>query len=365
VQTSNSRLWLWFGVLLGLGLENKHSTIFFGAAVFFALLLSRHRSELRKPWFWLGGMIALVIFLPNLIWQWQHGFPTLEDLENVRRSGKNVVLGPAAFVWQQIYILHPLISLVWIGGLIWFLRDSRWRILGCTYLAFFGLMFALHSKQYYLFPIYPMLIAGGAKALSDALAAWKSKAGMLWPKAAVLVLILASALPMAIFVLPILPPEKYIAYSGFLNLQQIKSEVRHESAWPQFFADQFGWEELVAEVSAAYHSLPPVERAKAAILAGNYGEAGAIDLFGPRYGLPAAICAHQNYYFWGTHGFETGTLIVLQFDKSDLTPIFDSVEECGVHYHPYGMAEENHPIYLCRNPKVKLSDIWPRLKHWN
>jgi hypothetical protein len=139
----------------------------------------------------------------------------------------------------------------------------------------------------------------------------------------------------------------------------------HKSAWPQLFADQFGWEELVRNVNEVYQSLPPEDRARTFILAGNYGEAGAIDLFGPKYGLPPAICAHPNYYFWGTRGFESGTMIILQWDKSDLEQLFESVVEAKIRFHPYGMAEENNPIYLCRNPKFKLSEIWPKLKHWN
>jgi hypothetical protein len=365
IQTGNSRLWIWFGVLIGLGLENKHSTLFFALAVVAALLLTECRREFRKPWIWIAGVIAFALFLPNLWWQWQHNFPTLEDLENVRRMGKNVVLGPGAFVWQQVYLLHPVILPVWVAGLIWFIRNSRFRIFANAYLLFFALMFVMHAKHYYLFPIYPMLIGAGAKAIADLLALRPDWSRQIWPKAVILIVIMLAAIPMDLFLLPILPPEKYIAWSRFLSLEQIKSEVAHESSWPQLFADQFGWEELVRDVNDAYQSLPPEERARTSILAGNYGEAGAIDLFGPKYGLPPAICAHQNYYFWGTRGFESGTMIILQWNKSDLEQLFESVVEAKVHFHPYGMAEENNPIYLCRNPKFKLSEIWPKLKHWN
>jgi hypothetical protein len=364
IQTGNSRLWIWFGVLIGVGLENKHSTLFFAAPVFLALLVSGYHREFRKPWIWLGGIIALLIFLPNLVWQWQHNFPTLEDLENVRRSGKNIVLGPGAFVWQQVYVLHPVLLPVWVAGLVSYIRNSRLRFLGVTYLLFFVLMFALKAKHYYLFPIYPMLIAGGAKVIADFLEKQVVRR-LSWVKTAVVAIVLVTALPMDLFVLPVLPPEKYIAYSGFLSLEQIKTEVKHESAWPQMFADQFGWEELVKEIGAIYQSLPREEQIHTAILAGNYGEAGAIDFLGPKYGLPPAICGHQNYYFWGTRGFETGTMIVLQREKSTLEHCFESIEQAAVHHHPYGMDEENGPIYLCRNPKFRLSDLWPKLKHWN
>ncbi|HLI64137.1 MAG TPA: glycosyltransferase family 39 protein, partial [Terriglobales bacterium] len=156
LRTGNSRLWLWFGVLAGLGLENKHSTFFFGFAVAVALLLTGQRREFAKPWLWIAFLIAMAIFLPNLIWQIQRHFPTLQDLENVRREGKNVVLGPLAFVKEQIVDMHPVLFFVWFPGLIWLLRERRWRVLGLTFAVFFITMELLHGKSYYVFPIYPM-----------------------------------------------------------------------------------------------------------------------------------------------------------------------------------------------------------------
>jgi len=134
LRTGDSRLWLWFGVLAGLGLENKHSTLSFGFAVTFALLLTHHRREFARPWIWIAGAIALTLFLPNIIWQVRHHFPTIEDLANVRREGKNVVLAPLAFVKEQIIDMHPILLPVWLSGLVWFFRDWRWRLLGLIFL---------------------------------------------------------------------------------------------------------------------------------------------------------------------------------------------------------------------------------------
>ena len=165
LRTGDSRLWIWFGVLAGLGLENKHSTLFFGFAVTVALLLTHHRREFAKPWIWIAGAIALALFLPNLIWEAHRHFPTLEDLENVRREGKNVVLGPLGFVKQQIITMDPILLLVWVPGLIWLLRDRKWPVLGLTFVVFFTTMELSHGKDYYVFPIYPMLFAAGAVAI--------------------------------------------------------------------------------------------------------------------------------------------------------------------------------------------------------
>ena len=168
--------------------------------------------------------------------------------------------------------------------------------------------------------------------------------------------------PMA---LPWLPPEDHVAYTERLGLAPPRTEVNHVGPLPQIFGDQFGWEELVAQIASIYHSLPEEERARTGIFASNYGEAGAINMFGPAHGLPPAICAHQNHYFWGHGNFSGDTLIWLQWDRESLERIFSSVEQAGEHFHPWGMAEENRPIYLCRGLRVPLPQLWARLKHWN
>ncbi len=367
VQTGDSRLWLAFGLLAGLGLMNKHSTVFFGFAVAAALLLSPERRELRKRWIWIGLGLAVLIFLPNVIWQAAHGFPTVEDLRNVARMGKNVVLGPAAFVGQQVLLMHPALCPLWLAGLVWLFvaRGGRYRIFGWLFAVFFVTLFLLKAKNYYLAPIYPILFAAGAVALEEGLERWGLTRQRTWPRAAVLLLILASGALTAPLAVPLLPPERYLAYERWLGFERPKTEVAHEGPLPQMFGDQFGWPELVAEVARIYGSLPPDERAKAAIFASNYGEAGAINLFGPAYGLPAAISSHQTHFFWGPRGYTGEVAIVLQLDREDLDELCASVEEAGRHSHPWGMAEENRPIYVCRGLKVPLKEVWPRLKHWN
>ncbi len=367
VQTGDSRPWLGIGALGGLGLMNKHSTVFFLGAMAAAVLLTPLRRELRKPWPWLALAIALLIFLPNLLWQIAHGFPTLEDLRNVEREGKNVVLGPAEFIVQQIILLHPVLLPLWLGGLLYLLAGlgGRYRVLGWTYLIFACTLFVMKGKNYYLAPIYPMLFAAGATGLAEGLARFRATAGRLWPKAAIVALVVAAGAVTAPLALPILPPGAYVSYEETLGFGPPRTERRHRGPLPQLFGDQFGWEELVAEVALIYDTLPPDERARTAIFANNYGEAGAVNLFGPRYGLPRAISAHQTHFFWGPRGYLGDVVIVLQGDRDDLEQVFESVEQAGVHHHPWGMEEENRPIYLCRGLRIPLPVLWPRLKHWN
>ncbi len=367
VRTGNSRLWLTFGALAGLGLMNKHSTLLFGFAVAVAMVLGPERRELIRPWVWAGGLVAVVVFLPNLVWQWQRGFPTLELLGNVAETGKNVVLDPVEFVLQQVLLQHPLLLPVWLAGLVWLLvgKGRRTRVLGWTYVALLVTMIALKAKNYYLAPIYPMLFAAGSVAIERWLFHGRPGRLGIWPKIAVAAWVVASGVAIVPAVLPFLPPEGLLAYQRTIGVAPPKTEVAHEGPLEQRLGDQFGWEELVAEVARVWDGLPADVRERTGIYASNYGEAGALNLFGPARGLPSPICAHQNHYYWGPPEVEPDNLIWLQWRKEWIEGLCVEVEQVGEHYHPWGMAEENRPIYLCRDLRVSLADIWDELKHWN
>jgi len=367
VATDDGRWWLAFGFLGGAGLMNKHSTVFFLAAAAAGVILTPTRRWLGTRWPWLGGGFAFLIFLPNLGWQWHWGFPTLEDLRNVARTGKNVVLGPADFVLQQVLLEHPLFLPLWLGGLVWLLlpRQERYRFLGVAFLVFFALHFALHAKNYYLAPFYPILFAAGGVAWEEALAAVRSTKRRTGTKVAFAAAISAAGLLVAPTVLPLLPPESLLAYGRAIGVVPPRTEVAHEGPLPQVWGDQFGWPELVAEVARVWNGLSPEERLRAGIFANNYGEAGAINLFGPRLGLPPALSAHQTHFFWGPRGFSGDVLVVLQSSRERLERRCASVEEAGRHFHPWGMAEENGSIWVCRGLKTPLGELWPKLKHWN
>ena len=359
LRSGNSRLWPWFGLSAGLGLENKHSTLFFGISVVIALLFTRQRRELLQPWFWLAGAIAFALFLPNLIWQVRHHFPTLEDLENVRREGKNVILGPPAFVKQQLLAMNPVNAPVWLVGAAWFLRDRRWRVLGLVFVVFFAIMGAAHSKDYYVFPIYPMVLAGGAVAIER----WTAAHAPLW-RAAIVTVVVLGGLPMLPLSTWMLTPEQYIAYEKAIGFKPQKTEVHHEGLLPQPIGDQFGWPEMARDVAAIYRALPPEERARTGILAGNYGEAGAINLFGPALGLPHAYSRHQNHWYWGPPAEDYMNLIVLQWSLQDVRDNCTAFEAYP-HSDRFGMAEENTPIYLCRGAQFDLRKVWWHYYHWN
>lgn len=355
----------WCGVLLGFGLLNKHSTVFFIAALVVALLLSPERRLLSTKWFWLAAAIAFCIALPNVLWQYLHHFPTLEDLRNVKATHKNIELPPLAFLHQQIGMLNPYACFVWLGGLLYLLfhpSAKRHRFLAFTYLAFLAAMMYLKGKDYYLAPIYPMLFASGAVLWEKVI---QSFLPLRWLRYAIPTVVIALGLLAVPLVIPILPPEKIPVYIHALRIQMTRTENGMVSPLPQHFADEFGWPEMVAKVAEVYTSLPPEQRAKTAILAGNYGGAGAIDFFGPRYGLPKSISAHQNYYYWGPRDYSGESVILLEWSLQDAEHWCGTVGVGPRNDPPLGMGWEHYNILVCHNFKVPLAQAWPRLKAWN
>jgi len=351
----SERWWLAFGVVAGLGLQNKHSMLFFGFALIAGILFTPLRRSLARPWIYAGGLIAVLIFLPNVIWQWQHGFPTLELLRNVKASGKNVVLPPLAFIKQQAMMLNPLLAPVWLIGLgaLLFAKSLKpYRFLGWAYLVLLVTFIKMEAKDYYVAPVYPILFAAGAVWI----ARWRAAA-----IAAFALVIVGGAIPIPI-VLPILPPEQYLAYQHRLGVKPKPTERSHTADLPQLWADQFGWEEMVRTVASYYNSLPPEERKKTAIYCGNYGEAGAIDFYGPKYGLPKAICGHQNYYLWGPRD-TTGESIILVGDDPDAA-MWQSLRVVATHRNRWGMPFENGPIYHGRGLKLPIAKVWPETKEY-
>ncbi len=364
-RTGEGRLWLGFGVVAGLGLLLKYTMGLTLLCFLAAMLLTPLRRELRRPVFWAAAALALLIFLPALLWQVRQHFPLLTDMENIRREGKNVVLGPLAFVGQQIQFLGPLLLPIWAAGLVRLLRDRSTRALGWFYLLMLGAMILLHGKNYYLAAIYPLLFAAGAVAVESGFDRWGWSRGRTWPRGVLAGLVAATFLLLAPAFVPILPPGALLAYQKRLGLKPQRAEVSHHGPLDQVLGDQFGWPELAQEVARVYAALPAEARARTGIYAGNYGEAGAINQFGPALGLPPAICAHQADSYWGLPAVEPTDLICLGCDREGLERHFDSVTEVAVHRHPWGMAEENRPIYLCRGLKTPLRVLWPRITHWN
>lgn len=357
VQTGNPKLWLWFGVLAGLGLENKHSTLFFGFAFAVALLLTGERRWLRSPYLWAGAMLALLIYLPALLWQAQHGWPQIELLVNGSK-GKNYAMNPVEFVLSQVLLLNPVAAPVWMAG-IWFffVRARKYRLLGWTWLVIIAVIFALKGKNYYSIPAYPVMIAGGAVMLERVLRGWLRPAAV--------GLGLAGGAALAPYALPVLPVEAYIRYVAALGMTAPRTENYRTGRVPnQTYADMHGWENMAATVARVYNGLPPEDRHKAVIFGQNYGEAGAMEFYARKFGLPPAISGHNNYHLWG-HRNAGEVLIVLGGNLGQMRELFESVEQRGTVVSEYAMPYETDlPVYVCRGLKVPMRELWPKLKRY-
>jgi hypothetical protein len=364
IRTGNTRLWVLFGVLAGLGLLNKSTMAMFGLGIVTGLALSPARKLMANRWFLLGGAIAFLIFLPNLIWMMVHDFPMLELQANIRRSGRNVSLTPLQFILEQAVLTNPITLPLWLAGLgaFFFQREMKaYQVLGWSYLVVLGILLAVQGRSYYLAPAYPVLFAGGAVSLER----WLRSPGWRWLRPAYSGVLVAGGAIMAPFFLPVLPPETFIRYSERLPFEQLKIETFATGKLPQLFADRFGWPEMAQTTAQVFHALSPEEQSKAAILAGNYGQAGAIDLYGPPLGLPAAISGHQNYYYWGPRDYSGEIVIALGMDLYQLQARFGDVRQAAYVRHPYAMPYENFAVYVCREPKQSLAEMWPNLKNWN
>jgi hypothetical protein len=380
IKRDNPRYWLWFGVVAGIGLQEKYSIALFGFAIVVGLLLTAQRRMFLNPWIWVGGFAAFLIFLPNLLWNIHNQWPFIQLMRNIRADGRDVVLPLPQFFFQQMLLIDPITAPIWIRGLIALFVSpglKPYRVLGWAYLVCFTAFFVLHGKNYYLSPIYPMLLAAGAVVIEAAIERRKiasadveaARVGpnrLVWLKPVIVILLLASGAHLAPLVVPILSPGRFRAYFKYLPMKPPVTEHSLERApLPQWYADQFGWEEIVAETATAYNRLSPAERPGCGIFAQDYGQAGAIDFLGPRYGLPPALSGHQTYWLWGPRGYSGNCLVVLGDSRERLEELFEHVEYVGTSAdNPYALEKEI-AVYICRGAKFgTLEKVWPQLKKW-
>ena len=363
VETGKQKLWLWIGALIGVTLLNKYGVVFLLPGLLLGVALSPLRRSFVKPWFWAGVGIATVIALPNLLWQMHWNFPFLQLIHAVR-NGRDVMLAPPAYLAQQAQMIGYLPALLVVLGLAWSLvsaQGRRYALLAWGFISVLGLMLLLKGKFYYVAPVYPIVFAAGGAGFEQ----WTEGRWLKWLRPAYVLVLLAAGVTLAPLAMPILPEQTYIAYTKKIGLQQPKFEHQPESELPQIYADMEGWEQRVKIVAAYFHTLSPEEQRVTAIGAPNYGEAGAIDHFGPALGLPKAISGANNYWIWGTHGYTGESIIFLDEDSPEkYEAMCNSLTVVARPSDPYSRPDENYPIYHCRGLKPSIQELWPKLKPW-
>ena len=363
LKTEDPRYWIILGCVLGLGLLNKVAVMWLGFGIACGLVFTSNRRWLKTRWAWISAGIAFVLFLPFIIWNVAND---LAHLEFIRRAlGKYESQTPLTFLVGQVLNHHPLNLPLWLAGIIFLFKSEsgRFRPLSYSYLgALFLLLVNIHSKPEYLSPAYPMLFAAGAVSFQNFVEE-RSRRWLRPACAGVLALGGALLIPAA---LPILPVEMYIRYAKAVGIEPGTAEGKQLAALPQFYADMFGWEDKAKAVAEVYHKLSPDDQKKCAIFGDNYGRSAALDFFRKKYDMPSAIGRHNNYWLWGPGHYTGELVIILGGDLEDKQQIFEKVEIAGVVHSEYAMPYENDlRIFVCRNLKVPLDQMWRRLKHYD
>ena len=357
------RTWIWLGVLIGVGLENKISVLWLAGALFVGLLLTPARTHLRTRWPWIAAAIALVIFLPYVVWQLTHGLATLhfmKDAADEKLAYKSV----GTFVGEQVGGMLNTAAPVWVAGLVFYLVSPfarRVRALGWMWLAVFALLAASHtSRAAYLAPAYAWLLAGGGVAIER----WTRSGprGLRFGLCSAIIAKAAFAVPL---VLPILSEPQLAAYAFQSGVVGNLDERRGTSPLPESLAHMAGWSEIVGEVATTYDGLPAAERRDGvAILATNYGEAAAVDVLGRGLGLPAASSGHNSYWLWGPPA-TSRVAIVVGHRGSELRRWFTSVIQAGATRCRYCMSyEDSQPIWVVRGPRLPFTSFWRALQDY-
>lgn len=363
INSGNPRYWLWFGIIGGIGFETKYTIAFLLLGVLAGVVLTAERRFLKSGYLWAGVLACAAIALPNFLWQAHHGFPFLELMHNIRMNSRDVVRGPVPFVGDQAMIMNPVLFPLWLGGFFWLMlaREARrYRVFGWTYLVVLILFIVLKGKNYYATPIYPILFAAGAVGFERISAArWR------WTRVGYVALVLIASAALLPLFCPILPPQSFIRYDKWIGLEPPASEHENNGPLPQYFADEFGWEYMVQQVAKVYQTLTPEEQARTAIFSNGWGEAAAVDFFGPKYGLPPAISSHNQYWIWGSRNYTGEIVIVLRSSGRGDREHFASVQDMATVNHPYARRDEWFHIFLCRGLKVNLRDAWPKVKHFD
>jgi hypothetical protein len=356
LKTGNARWWLVIGVAIGLGMLTKLTMGFLVAGLVAGVLFTPARRYLKSPWLWAGVAVSLLIFLPNLLWMAQHDFISFQKLSAMHaRDVRN-----GYYQWflfdQVLSATNPSSVYLWVLGLYFFWRNSsgpNYRPLVWMYAVPLAGFLALQGRGYYLAPAYPMLIAGGAYFIGErvrTLAPAQRNARYSWLYYSLVI----GGLISASFSMPVMPVN-----SDWWKM----ADNNHE-----LYREEVGWPEMVKTVADIRDTVPLEERSRLGILAGNYGEAGAVNVYGPAYHLPHAISGIDSYWLWGYGDPPPETVIVLGLSPSDAHALFETCSIAGINANPYGIQNEesqDHPvILLCRHLRQPWDQFWENFRYF-
>ena len=354
-NTDDVRWWLLLGAAGGLGLLTKFSILFFGLAVLIGLLLTDQRRAFRGPWPWTALLMALIIGAPSIAGQVNLDFPVvgqMGDLREVQLQRTTLT----DFVMGQV-LFGPGFLLALIGGTALFFHPSlrRYRITGWIAVAAFGLLAAMKGKAYYVGPVHPMLYAAGAVALQQ-FTRVRVRQVTQWTIATLVLAYCVFTLP---FGLPFLPPEPMARYAAATGITAaVTTNTGEVLRLPQDYGDMLGWREQVEAVAGVYHAMPADDRERAVLYGANYGEAGALDFYGPQFDLPSVVSLAGSFYFFGP-GERSGEVVVfVGVQREAIEGSCPSLELAARITHEWTVEENDVPVFVCREPTMTLREVW-------
>lgn len=310
IQTPQNK-WLYlFGIAVGLGMMSKYSVAFFSAGILAAILLTRHRVIFTNKHFYFASLIALLIFLPNIIWQYNHRFPVITHMDELQQE-QLIYNSAAGFIKSQLFMNLPCVF-IWIAGLIYLIFNSTvksFRLFAWTYLFVIALLILLRGKDYYALGAYPVLFAFGACYLEKA-----SSIRLRWTRYAMLIFSLTLGLFGMPLTMPLAKPEKLAEYykkTGMNETGSFKWEDQQMHPLPQDFADMIGWKEMALKAGAVYNSLPVSEREKTFVYCRGYFSAGALNYYRKEAGLPEVYSDNASFLFWMPDKYDIRNLILV------------------------------------------------------
>jgi hypothetical protein len=361
IKRERPRLWLLFGLVVGIGITTKLTIISFGAAVVLGLLLTPQRKYLFNRWFWLGGAIALAFLIPYVLWNAAHDWSTVAFYQVYSKIPTNAF----SFFFLQVFMESPILVPLWGIGLycVFFTEMMRpYRVFGWIFIILYILFTLTQANFYFLAPAYVVPLAAGSMQVERITfrPRWR------WVKPAYVALIALVGMGMMPFAIPVLPFQVLLqtsTQSGITQTLPTKGQPANTPQLPYGYQLEMGWESMTATVAHVYQSLPPTEQGKTCILAQRYGEAGALDYYGPQYHLPPVISGHNSYYFWGPGNCTGEVIISLGYPLNLLQSTFSVVKPAGISTCQYCAADFSHiPIYVCYHIKTSMKAAWAKFE---
>ncbi|MES2523206.1 MAG: glycosyltransferase family 39 protein [Gemmatimonadota bacterium] len=358
INTGRANWWLLLGGALGIGLLTKFSIVFIGVPIVVAVACTPERRWLATRWPYLALALALAIGAPLIVGQFALDFPVRGQMDALQGEQLERVTYGAFIVEQLTFGPGTLLAAVGAGALV-VGSLTRYRVIGLACAGAFLLLLLLHGKGYYVGPVYPALYAAGA-ACFDRVVRPRLRATLLGAALAAVTLYGFVSSPIA---LPLLPPAALASYASRVGMSSATETNRGEQLpLPQDFADMLGWREMVRAVADVYQALPEAEKADVVLLGANYGEAGALEFYGPEFGLPAVVSPTGSFWFFGPGDKPGRVLVTLGVPRDTLAQIYGNVTEAGRFDSPWMVPEErNVEILVARNPSITLQALWPRL----